>query len=489
MDTTYSDSKSGNTQRTRALSQPTVTPQNILPFCSGNRRLTRQATRELLSQNEMKPEDENQENGDKGEGGTPPLPPAGTEPVNPDDITPAKWLEMFNTLNGTLASLSSETQDLKSLKTKVDQFSSEWKESVDNDLSGKDDIIGQQKFKINLMTNMIINQEERLDTMERRMTMAYQREIKPNLVIHGLIEKKDEQRDELEALIKNFFKTTMEIEQSIELNDWFRMGQGKTRSVLIKLKHPNDKAVIFKNAINLQGKENSQKKLHFIHEDLSDEQTETRQCYRDLQKENKAKDENDQLKIKMAKGKIVVNNETIRPRVVPTTKAEILRLTDKQLEQIKAIRLVNGPDHVEKGSEFACYAIKTKSEEEVRKAYAKLKIKHADATHISLGYRLNNPMGPFRQEAVEDKDYGIGRSILDVLKKKEITETAVFIVRYYGGIHLGKRRFEIVEQLVEKGIQTLMTKTTKRRARTQRQNSEESLRSVTSNLDSQDDNS
>ena len=189
--------------------------------------------------------------------------------------------------------------------------------------------------------------------------------------------------------------------------------------------------------------------MYFVHEDMTDEQSEVHQFYRDLVKENKEKDQQDQLKIKMQRGQLMVNSETLKAKVSPPTKSSILRMTKTELDVIKAMKLVRGPEHIEKGSQYISYALKVKTTQDVDRAYTKLKIKHADATHISCGYRLNDPIGPFRQEAIDDQDHGVRRLIVKCLHSEEAERIAVFIVCYYGGVHLDRRRFEIAEQLAE----------------------------------------
>ena len=73
-----------------------------------------------------------------------------------------------------------------------------------------------------------------------------------------------------------------------------------------------------------------------------------------------------------------------------------------------------------------------------------MRIKYADATHISCAYRLDSPQGSHAQGYFDDNEHGAGRSILQAIKDRSITRVAVYIVRYYGGVKLGKRRFQIV---------------------------------------------
>ena len=74
--------------------------------------------------------------------------------------------------------------------------------------------------------------------------------------------------------------------------------------------------------------------------------------------------------------------------------------------------------------------------EEVQSALSDLRAEHKKATHICYAYSLKNP---FMEKAVDDGEPGgtAGRPILSVIQKKGVTDTCVFVVRYFGGIKLG----------------------------------------------------
>ena len=89
------------------------------------------------------------------------------------------------------------------------------------------------------------------------------------------------------------------------------------------------------------------------------------------------------------------------------------------------------------------------------RGFTKMKIKYADSTHISCAYRLKNPVGLCRQGFIDGDEFGQGRNILNTIKQKEMEEVCVYVVRYYGGTHLGARRFEIARDLTNTAIQNL----------------------------------
>ena len=339
------------------------------------------------------------------------------------EITPQKWLEMFNTLNNTLSSLSTEIRELKTFKTSLAAFTPEWKESVDREAKQIDEKIDYQDFQIRLLKNMMINQDEKINILEARLTASYQRELRPNLVIYGILESAEEDRSVLYQKVTDFFKETLELSaesDEIEFWDAYRLGQGRARPVLVKLTHVSDKAKIYSNSSVLKDKVNAKKKPYFVQDDMSEQQEEDKHTFRDLVKENKERDTSDQLTIKRKYGQLFVNNEKVKKQVTPTMKQEILRMEPDEIEQVRAVKLASGPKHSEKGSDYYSFAFKPKSKQDIQKAYARIKMKFADASHVLCAYRLDNPIGPYRQEGIDDNDIGIGRAMLQVLKKKDL---------------------------------------------------------------------
>lgn len=91
---------------------------------------------------------------------------------------------------------------------------------------------------------------------------------------------------------------------------------------------------------------------------------------------------------------------------------------------------------VEKKSRFLGYRLPCKTVDEVERALEFLRKEHKKATHICYAYSLKSP---FLEKAVDDGEPGgtAGRPILSVIQKRGVTDTCVFVVRYFGGIKLG----------------------------------------------------
>ncbi len=89
-----------------------------------------------------------------------------------------------------------------------------------------------------------------------------------------------------------------------------------------------------------------------------------------------------------------------------------------------------------KKSKFYGYLLENVTEDQVEQALKFLKEEHKKATHICFAYVLKDP---FKEKFFDDGEPSrtAGYAILSVLNKKKLTNVAVFVVRYFGGIKLG----------------------------------------------------
>ena len=133
-------------------------------------------------------------------------------------------------------------------------------------------------------------------------------------------------------------------------------------------------------------------------------------------------------------------------------------MEDTEIEALQEVRTHDAGTHQEENSDFFCHYQRVSSAKDVEAGLAKMKVKYGDATHLTAAFRLENSVGPTGQGYIDDGEQGAGRSMLRKIKEKDLGNIAVFIARYYGGKHLGKRRFEIYEQLTEKAVQKCRAK-------------------------------
>lgn len=94
-------------------------------------------------------------------------------------------------------------------------------------------------------------------------------------------------------------------------------------------------------------------------------------------------------------------------------------------------------EFTERRSRFIAYTSSVSDEEEARAFLARLKKEHYDARHCCSAWILG--ANGERQRSNDDGEPGgtAGMPILEVLRRKRLTNAALAVVRYFGGIKLG----------------------------------------------------
>ena len=95
-------------------------------------------------------------------------------------------------------------------------------------------------------------------------------------------------------------------------------------------------------------------------------------------------------------------------------------------------------DYKEKGSSFHAIVEPSSSVDYIKSKLLKLKEHYPNASHICYGYRIKQKgrLDEFSTDAGEPNG-SAGQPILNVLKRNQLVNTAIFVIRYFGGSKLG----------------------------------------------------
>ena len=92
---------------------------------------------------------------------------------------------------------------------------------------------------------------------------------------------------------------------------------------------------------------------------------------------------------------------------------------------------------VEKKSRFLAFACPCTSEEEARAVLEAQGKAYWDASHVCYAYIIGKPGATERFSDAGEPSGTAGRPILDVLRGAGVTDTLIYVVRYFGGTLLG----------------------------------------------------
>ncbi|MBR0304541.1 MAG: YigZ family protein [Bacteroidales bacterium] len=91
----------------------------------------------------------------------------------------------------------------------------------------------------------------------------------------------------------------------------------------------------------------------------------------------------------------------------------------------------------EKRSKFLAYAFPVQTEAQVKERLTEIQKKHNDARHHCYAYILGPNKDAYRMNDNGEPSGTAGRPIHGQLMSKDLTNTLVIVVRYFGGIKLG----------------------------------------------------
>ncbi|MBR4786759.1 MAG: YigZ family protein [Bacteroidales bacterium] len=103
----------------------------------------------------------------------------------------------------------------------------------------------------------------------------------------------------------------------------------------------------------------------------------------------------------------------------------------------KTIAAPSVGSYSEKRSKFLAYAFPVQTEAQVKERITEIQKKHNDARHHCYAYILGPNRDAYRMNDNGEPSGTAGRPIHGQLLSKDLTNTLVIVVRYFGGIKLG----------------------------------------------------
>lgn len=91
----------------------------------------------------------------------------------------------------------------------------------------------------------------------------------------------------------------------------------------------------------------------------------------------------------------------------------------------------------EKGSKFIALAFPARTEEQVKEKLEEVKKTYYDARHHCYAYILGADGAQYRANDDGEPNHSAGDPILGQIRSRELTNTLVVVVRYFGGTKLG----------------------------------------------------
>ena len=103
----------------------------------------------------------------------------------------------------------------------------------------------------------------------------------------------------------------------------------------------------------------------------------------------------------------------------------------------KTLKQAASDEFIVNKSRFIGYASPCETEEEALAFLAEIRARHKDATHNCYAYIIGANMGVMRYSDDGEPGGTAGMPIIEVMKARGVTNCAVVVTRYFGGVLLG----------------------------------------------------
>ena len=348
--------------------------------------------------------------------------------------------------------------DVQVLKVSKDDFAQQI-EAIQDEQECKHDTIVKQdaelrrcKDQIRVLCNVVSKNQKDLAEMNGKINRMEAKSMRHNIVITGIDYSENEN---CLSKVCNFFSQKMEITENVEVNAARQLGKSNSAPIIVTLANVAQKAKIYAKVSKLKGKTNRNKQGYNISDQLPEELSEEQRRQRQVIAANRALGEGVKLDMSLMRGTLMVNNETYRKKIRVPTAMQMAMMETDEFAKINAVHTTLGSVKTEKQNKFIVYAARPQNIDHVSDIHKHMSIKHGDATHVIVVYRLPGLNKAYDEDYIDHGEHGAGRRLLRYLVKKDIKPIMLIAVWYYSGIMLGPRRFDIYEELADDAISEL----------------------------------
>ena len=156
--------------------------------------------------------------------------------------------------------------------------------------------------------------------------------------------------------------------------------------------------------------------------------------------------------VKWAGDKIIVNK-----RVIKVPKDKIRTINYVMEDKAAQMRTINTPPRCYDGSTFQGQCVRLESQDDVIAGLHAVRkdTRVARADHNAYAYRWQGADRYISEHYEDDREYGSGRWVLDILREQNLVNYLVVVSRWFGGKHLGQARFDNIKEAAMLVLQEL----------------------------------
>ena len=291
-------------------------------------------------------------------------------------------------------------------------------------------------------------QDGRVDRLEvknaqlkEKLVQLEERQMQKNVLITNIPESANEDCVEV---AKQFFRNKLAITQNIDLDTAHRTGAripGKSRFLIAAFVRRTERHLVLSRGRMLAGSN-----IRMLSQ-YPDEMRTSREMLFDQRK--RLLEEDSEANIRVQGERLIKKDAQGREEVLVDAKKERNKVYDRDAnvrDVVPELRPLSGRVVEIEGGAFQAHFVPISHLSQLRSAMAAVCAENGcgRATHNMFALRLGAAEG-----REDDGERGSSRVIMDAMKARGITDGICIVSRFFGGTHLGRRRFDIIKEEAE----------------------------------------
>lgn len=319
-----------------------------------------------------------------------------------------------------------------------------------------EDSVTKNTSDINTLKGLVERQSKQIHINQKKITDLTTRSMDHNFTISGLPETKDEN---CTMVVTEFLRLQMGItDTQDDIHVAHRMGvrqHGRSRLMVIAVSSKLKKQII-PNTHKLKGKQNEHGQPFFVNVQIPEAVAAERKAIqyevkkvKDFNETRRPGESKKQFQVKNKK--LYINDKLHEQKVLPPRPLDIFVSTEDQ-RYMDAIDFTISKPRTQNLSQFIGLATKVQTIDQVQAAYRKVRQMYPSYDHAMMAYKLSDEDEGYQ----DDGEHASGMKIQTSILERRCSSIALFVVRNFGGIHIGPQRFDCILEVANQAMEALI---------------------------------
>ena len=361
-----------------------------------------------------------------------------------------------NQVNSISLTVNQQQETINSMKKEISGIDAALA-SQEKDISFITNDTGKADVRIRILEGKLKHQEIVLNDMQKQINYLEAKQMSSNVIFTKIAEAEDEDELATRAKLIDFMKTKMSMSDNdiakVKFDQVYRIGRktgSDPRRVLAKMSSDTNPADLFRFKKNINYDD------HQMYQQYPPAIVEKRTVLQNTMQNEFSNVPNTEKRING--DKLIVKGKVITPGEISVRNAPAPYDETKVDWPNKSPRIRTSDTLMDKGNYFKAYAARISSQQEAQivKDLVMAEQCGCPSTHLACAYILNPGSSSVIKHKDDDREYGAGRRMLQVLEDTECYGIIVLVSRWFSGVELGPTRFIHYQNATRAVLQKLL---------------------------------